>query len=59
MLGLIDTKHIHGEETPGSGDSSKSASKPAAAEAKDTSESRGKLSGLKEKIKAKLHKNKD
>lgn len=57
MLGLVETKDVHGEAAGTAASGSKSDSK--AIDAKDTSESGGKLGGLKEKIKAKLHKNKD
>lgn len=55
MIGLLETKGIH-HETPGSTDTTNTESK----EDEDTSESSpsgGKLKGLKEKLKAKLHKN--
>ncbi len=52
--GLLDSKGVH-HETPGSTDTSSKTAK----EDNDTSESPsgGKLKGLKQKIKAKLHKN--
>jgi hypothetical protein len=51
-LGLLETKGIH-REAPGKVEPADESSKT---DSKDTSESGGKLSGLKDKIKAKLHK---
>lgn len=55
VTGLLETKGIHHETSGSTDDSSKTESK----EDEDTtgSPSGGKLKGLKEKIKAKLHKN--